>query len=113
MQFAWSGTSRRDWSGFPSVSIGEPLCQCRGQSNPEWPSALLRIFDLDLHPPDTMDFDGAVFAVLHGPGSLVISATCEHVADFKRGNARSPGHDLGDGMLHVVCVAILTKFIVL
>ena len=59
--------------------------------NAERPAALLRILDLDRHPPDAIDFDCADFAVLHRAEPLVIGATGEHVANLQRGNAGGSG----------------------
>ncbi len=59
--------------------------------NAERPPTLLRIFDLDRHPPDAVDFDRAAFAVLHRTEPLMIGATGEHVANFQRGDAGGPG----------------------
>src|SRR5262249_2451670 len=76
------------------------------------PAALLRIFDLDCHAPDTLDFDRSSLAVLHRTQPLVIGAAGEHIADLEGRDLRRPGDDLANRMLHVISVVILAQLLV-
>src|SRR5260370_27857182 len=71
------------------------------------PAALLRIFDLDGHAPDALDFDHTGLAVLHRTEPLMIGATREHVPDFEGRDLGRPGDDLANRMFHVISVVVL------
>src|SRR5713226_5785872 len=72
-----------------------------------WPAALLRIFDLDGHAPDALDFDRPSLAILHRTESLVIGAAGEQVPDFESRDLRRPSDDLANWVLHVISVVVL------
>src|SRR5258708_4467529 len=71
------------------------------------PAALFRIFDLDAHAPDALDFDRPGLAVLHRTKPLVIGAAREHVPDFEGRDLRRPRDDLANRMFHVISVVVL------